>query len=558
MAKIINLSRIPAAHSAGSLAEARVLRLLEELPQGYSIISNITIFTDNAQRALTEFDVVVITPLGAACVLEVKSGSLQQDGQGQLLRLYCSGTSVSDISQQLARQQQVLVTRLRQFDEGILFEHFLVLPNGTLTSEGAAINQVQGRVFDSSNIDKLNERIIALNDQAAREGKIFDKAALEHFFFSRYTYKPSAAAICDALLAEQEKTEIGLAAWVPRIQTSLPYVVVEAPAGAGKSALAKKLLKSAGEQGKKALYLSFARNTAEQMLESGAAVRAAFAGTWHELAIDCEGHSRDVAKLDEATRNNYFAYCSERLMYELERGRYSWDLIVVDDAQDFMQPWLKALARGLSENGRMYALGDPYACIFEDREGFEVEENKTVFVKSEETLRVPQCQAQELRAFGLVSKDFCSANAFEGESTFVAERYSDADGLLKETRRTLRGLLDRGFRPDQICLLSWRGAKTSIILGEKEVAGLKLKRPLEQFDANNMRVFSEGELLTDTLRRFGGRCAPCVVITEMDFDVVDEQQKALLYLAMTRAQVSLSFVMSTRAYRALGEYLQQL
>ena len=133
MAKIINLSRIPAAHSAGSLAEARVLRLLEELPQGYSIISNITIFTDNAQRALTEFDVVVITPLGAACVLEVKSGSLQQDGQGQLLRLYCSGTSVSDISQQLARQQQVLVTRLRQFDEGILFEHFLVLPNGTLT-----------------------------------------------------------------------------------------------------------------------------------------------------------------------------------------------------------------------------------------------------------------------------------------------------------------------------------------------------------------------------------------------------------------------------------------
>lgn len=558
MARILQRSPAAAGRTAGSLAEAYVEELLSALPDDYTIIGGVTVLDRSGERALTELDFVVITPLGAACVLEVKSGSPEESASGELLRHYEAQNGVKSISEQLARQGAILASRMKSFGERVIFSHFLVLPNGTLSAHAEVLNHLEGRVFDSTRLESLCEAILALNEKARAEGVIVDARALERFFVSHYTYRPDAGAICDALAAARRRKAAGIASWVPCIHTSLPLVVVEAPAGAGKTLLAQRLLREAGERREKAVYLNFSRNPAEAMLKSGAGVRASFVGTWHELACECEGRTRDVAALSPEQARDYFSYCSELLMRALAAKRYCWDCIIVDNAEGFMPEWLQALAQALSGRGRLYVLGDPYARIFDGRESAEFDPDQTLLIRTDETLRVPQRQAEELRAFRLVGESFTSASPLEGDSTFIAERYSGPDSLFKATRRTLEQFLSRGFRPEQIALLSWHGWRGSDTLSREVIGGCRLRRPLDAFDANNMRVFTEGEIYCDTLRRCCGFSAPCVIITEMDFEAVTEREKALLYLAMTRAEAALAFVMSERAYGALSRYLAGL
>lgn len=70
-----------------------------------------------------------------------------------------------------------------------------------------------------------------------------------------------------------------------------------------------------------------------------------------------------------------------------------------------------------------------------------------------------------------------------------------------------------------------------------------LKQPLDEFK-NGRQLFSDGALFNDTVRRFKGLQAPCVILTEVDFDELDDQTKSLLYLGMTRASMNLKVVLT--------------
>ena len=68
-------------------------------------------------------------------------------------------------------------------------------------------------------------------------------------------------------------------------------------------------------------------------------------------------------------------------------------------------------------------------------------------------------------------------------------------------------------------------------------------QPLDEFK-NGRQLFSDGTLFNDTVRRFKGLQAPCIILTEVDFDELDDQTKSLLYLGMTRASMSLKIVLT--------------
>ena len=74
------------------------------------------------------------------------------------------------------------------------------------------------------------------------------------------------------------------------------------------------------------------------------------------------------------------------------------DCIIVDDAQSFRPEWLEALPAALTATGRLYILSDSYARVFEDREPIAFDADETLYVTLDESLRVPQRQAEELKA----------------------------------------------------------------------------------------------------------------------------------------------------------------
>lgn len=516
---------------SGEWAEEIVSEKLKELPPEYTVIRNVDI-ADRGRNS--ELDTVVVTPTGVIVVLEVKAGSLQSDELGHIVRDYGEGTQ-KDITKQLGRQGYIARTRLSELSRRLTIRSFLVLPNGRLEGSGIGIDRTH--VIEADRFDELC-RIIQDCDRLPGAQEVAREAIIE-FLQNKCVIRQSISSISETLDVRCRELASGLATWVPRIDSPLAVVEVKAPAGAGKTQLALALLERAASERQAAWYINTTRNIAQKLQELPINQHVDFIGTWHELAIE-ETRSANPADIEPAQRARFFDEVSEKLISKLQSGQYAKDCIVIDDAQDLRAEWIAALSGALSDNGTLYVLSDP------NFEVDSVEFSESVKIVSNETSRVPQTICDVINELGLASTPLASNSPYKGEVPAFFT-YNGPAQLLKETRRAVDEARREGFADDQIAVLSMKSRYSSEILCSPSLGTDKylLKQPLEEFK-NGRQLFSSGTLFNDTARRFKGLQAPCVILTELDFEALDESALSLLYLGMTRASMSLKVVLSSK------------
>lgn len=528
----------PATH--GEHAEKLVVDRLATLPNGYTIIRNVDICTKGG-RSLSELDIAVVTPSGFLAVLEVKAGDLTAT-DGEIVRDYQG--EKKNVLKQFFKQSVLINNRLRTFEENLAFYQYFVLPTGILEGDGVGIASDQ--VYDSRNLDTLADAIRAMEVRVGADPDYeVDVDALIEFLLNTYTVRPNVSSISPLLDERCREIASGLARWVPRIQSPLAVVEITAPAGAGKTQLAVKLLEEAVKQGQRAAYVNFTLNLADRIRRLPVAGKARFIGTWHELACEAAGEYPDCTTGDEL--HAFYDRVSNDLISDLDVGRYQWDLIVVDDAHALAAEWVAALTGALSETGMLYVLSDPY----QPKQGDRAEFSESLRIEFNESARVPQRQAVEMQLLGLVDDSFVTLSPYAGEHTAIYGPYASDRDMLRMTEKAVYEALAKGYQPEQIAILSFKGRQRSYLLQRHCIGSHTLKKPLDQL-VNGEQRFSDGEIYTDTVYRFKGLQAPYVIVTEMDFETLGEKEKAALYMAMTRCSMQLAFVMSERALGALN------
>ena len=315
-----------------------------------------------------------------------------------------------------------------------------------------------------------------------------------------------------------------------------------APAGAGKTQLAVKLLEEGIAHGERVVYINFTLNLADWIRKLPFVHKAHFIGTWHELACEAAGELPDNIPRDKL--KDFYDNVSDRLLKNLNANRYEWDLIIVDDAQSLDGEWISALTNALDDIGSMYVLSDPYQTTAENN----VEFSESLKITSNETARVPQRQAEEIAALKLTSGKFISQSPYVGEYSQVYGPYNNHRSLVRETEKAIEDAIKSGFRPEQIAILSMNSRSRSEILKLDQIGRHTLKKPLDTMK-NGEQQFTQGEIYTDTVYRFKGLQAPYVIVTEIDFETMNQKEKAALYMAMTRCSMRLALVLSANALR---------
>ena len=76
-----------------------------------------------------------------------------------------------------------------------------------------------------------------------------------------------------------------------------------------------------------------------------------------------------------------------------------------------------------------------------------------------------------------------------------------------------------------------------------------------KYDLLGSPIFSEGDLLIESVYRFKGQSAPCVVLTEVDFETLDEKALRKIFVGATRATMKLILVVSESGTKKLLEHL---
>jgi len=333
----------------------------------------------------------------------------------------------------------------------------------------------------------------------------------------------------------------GLATWARRLEFSPFRLRVMGTAGSGKTQLALSEYTAAIDAGLRPLYVCFNRPLADhiqRLVPAGGRV-----ANFHELCdawLRAKGESPDYGKPDVWTE-------IEGVLASANLPEtWQYDVLIVDEGQDFSPAWRDIVLRMLKTGGRAIWLEDPDQNLYGKP---DVALPGWVVLHSNTNYRSPREVVQMLTSIGAVSQPVEAGSPFKGadieEMTYPE---GDAEAMLAQTRRAVTSCLAAGFGRQDIAICSFRGREKSSILKLDKLSDAHTLRSFTgAYDLFGNPVFREGGLLAESVYRFKGQSAPALIFTEIDFEEMDELTLRKLFVGMTRARLKLVLVMSDRA-----------
>ncbi|HXF47510.1 MAG TPA: ATP-binding domain-containing protein, partial [Burkholderiaceae bacterium] len=294
--------------------------------------------------------------------------------------------------------------------------------------------------------------------------------------------------------------------------------------------------------GRRALYVCFNRPLADHMAHI--APDGVEVASYHQL---CDRRLRAAGQTIDYGRPAAFADLEARFAELPVDVDAQVDELVIDEGQDFQPAWKDALLRLLKPDGRAWWLEDPMQRLYERS---PVELPGWVTLHADTNYRSPR------DVLGYVNRLLRPVRPIEAASPFAGGEvefltYADAAQLVDATKRAITRALQAGFRVGDTVVVTFSGREKSLLAPYDQLGPHKLKRWLGRYDLFGTPQYAEGELLVETVYRFKGQSAPCVVLTEVDFEAFDELAQRKLFVGMTRASMKLLLVLSERAAKTL-------
>jgi len=289
-------------------------------------------------------------------------------------------------------------------------------------------------------------------------------------------------------------------------------------------------------KGQQSLYVCYNRSLADAM--KATAPNGARVVTLHEMGKEfLEGLGEPVDFKDPAV----FDRMARAVVTHAHALSGAFAAIVVDEAQDFEHQWIDALVSMGNDKTRMMVLEDPAQRLY-DRTPCELP--GWVVLNSPVNYRSPRAVVDAINAMGLTDAPIEWGGAVVGEEPRVYE-YKPG-GVLAATEQAVEDLLEEGFSPAQIVVLSIRGVGSSELFAldpSTPVAGHRFKRS-NGFDEDGNVVYSDGDILLETVHRFKGQAADAVVLVGVPQSVDSETERNRVFVGMTRGRLQVGMVLA--------------
>jgi hypothetical protein len=520
--------------------ELETLALLEAgLPDRFTVFHGVHWTRIDHDRAVFgEIDFVLVTPDARILLIEQKSGFLTETAQG-LFKLYAGGGK--SVAVQLGRTLENLQKRLAPVLQGeaTAIEYLLYCPDYVVRQPGTAGIPAE-RIVDAARRDRLCATIAAaLPEAPAREALA---RRLRGFFSDELRLVPEASALLGQ--AEQLVTRLsgGLATWARRLEFEPFRLRVVGTAGSGKTQLALAVLTDAARAGRRALYVCFNRPLADHLARVAPAdVEVA---TFHQL---CDRRLRAAGQRVEFGGAAAFDELERRFAELAVRADERVDELVVDEGQDFAAAWVQPLLARLQPQGRAWWLEDPMQNLY-GRPAVEL--RGWVTLHADTNYRSPRDVLAYLNRLVDPQRRIEAASPIAGDNVELLT-YGDGAGLVDATKRAVSLALQAGFRKSDIALVTFGGRERSQLMRLAQLGPHALRSFTGRYDLLGAPEFCAGDLLIETVYRFKGQAAPCVILTEIDFERLDELAQKKLFVGMTRASMKLVVVLSETAAKVL-------
>ena len=536
--------------ATGAAARERetLAALARGLPNGYTVYHGVhwTRLSEGFS-VFGEADFVIVSPAGRVMIVEQKTGFLRETPNG-LVKAYMQ--TERNVAIALARTVEGLHRRFTAtFGAGTyVLEELFYCPDHVVR-EPAIAGVNPARIVDATR--KAQLAAIVLEAMPADEPRLPCAAKIHHFLADELSLTPDTSALVGAAGTLVTRLAGGLATWARRLEFAPFRLRVIGTAGSGKTQLAVQVMKDAVARGARTLYVCFNRPLADHIAQL--APPEAKVATYHQL---CDWVARDGGHVPDFESPGAFDDLVRRFGEMPIAERWQFDVLIVDEGQDFQQPWVGALERLLRPGAAWWWLEDPLQNLYvreplalagwtvlRENTNYRSPRDILAFLRDAAGPTVPAI-AQLAAGSPFDGSDVTVASWNEHETETAAE-----PGVVLATKRAITQALALGFRKQDIVVLSYRGREHSLFATLDQLGPHRLRSFTGQYDLFGNPQYREGDVLLDSIYRFKGQSAPCVILTEVDFEAFDERAARKLFVGATRAAMKLIVVASPRAAR---------
>ena len=490
--------------------------------------------------AYGEVDFMILAPSGRLLLIEQKAGFLTETPDG-LVKNYRG--KPRNIQSHILRTIDGLCRRFGEAggQNALSIDYLLYCPDYIVRDPQLAGIDPR-HIIDAGSKERLADMVrelLPLTDPAETVDH-FEKVA--RFLGDTLSLRPDPSAMIGCAARMVTRLSGGLCTWARRLDFNPYRLRVIGTAGSGKTQLALAEYRAAIDAGLRPLYVCFNRPLAdhiERLVPAGGRV-----ATFHMLG---DAFLRARGETPNYGEGDVFSTMETALAEADLPETWKYDVLIVDEGQDFSTAWRDILLRMLKEPGRAIWLEDPTQNLY-GRDAVELSD--WVILHSNANYRSPRQIVGMLAAIapdGDTREPVEAASPFDGADIEYLV-YTDHESLLAQTKHAITLCLAAGFSRQDIAIASFRGREKSAILNLETLGDAHtLKSFTGQYDIFGHPVFREGGLLAESVYRFKGQSAPAVIFTELDFATIDELVFRKLFVGMTRARLKLVLVMSERA-----------
>jgi len=520
-------------------AAARELQTLGQLAagldDGYAVYHGVhwTRVERSNFAIVGEIDFAIVGPTGKVLLIEQKTGILTETATG-LIKKYAGKDKA--VPFQMARTADALRERLRKAcgGEPIFVDSLLYCPDYTVREPGTA-GIDPARIVDAKRKDQLLAIVRAILPAGGEV--LAAKPKIHRFLSDVLQLVPDVDGLVGEAGALSTRLSGGLAHWARRIECDPFRLRVIGTAGSGKTQLAMAVYRDAIEAGRRPLYVCYNRPLADHIARI--APRGGEVTTYHQLG---DRVSRARGQTPDFTQPGAFARLEAVLDACMPNDAERCDELIVDEGQDFDAGWAANLLRWLAPGGRAWWLEDPMQNLYGRA---SVSLPGWVTLRSDINYRTPKDILETLNRLLPLERAMEAGSPLAGSEVEVVS-YADTKDLTAKTISAVTRCIGQGFKRSHVALITYRGREHSMLAPYDRLGPYPLRAPTGQYDLLGNALYTEGDLLIDSVLRFKGRASPCVVFTEIDFETLDDAAVRRLFVGATRATMKLTLVVSER------------
>ncbi|MCY4237777.1 MAG: NERD domain-containing protein [Rhodospirillaceae bacterium] len=530
---------------------ATLSRLKRELSSDYTVFHSVHWTREyKGNTAYGEADFVILNRAGEVLIIEQKNGVLVESSSG-LVKRYNDGES--DPFFQVRRSVDKIREKFSQVHrrkQRLNLDYLVYLPNYKVHSVNSVGVDIS-RLVDASSDDRLASKIHEILGPGENAGEW--RVRVEDFFRQSFDIFPDIHAHLHANEKNFTRLSGGLAATLSSIEMHPLRLRVKGAPGCGKTVIAHRFFERAIKEGRKPLLVCFNRSLAEKI--RACCSQGGMVETWHGLChkfIESQGTGLDFSLVGEDPE--FWNKVQDQVVAAAIPDDWLFDTIIVDEGQDFKQEWADIL--------RLFARGDADILWLEDhdqaiRHNEPVTLDEFIGFRTRANHRSPE----NIARFILKSLpfEFEAANDLPGQGVQV-HPYDSPKDQPKIVARSISRLVSRGFRVEDIVVVSLKGIRNTGLSQSKRIGNYTLKQFDNTYDIFGNQNFTAGQVQLESIYRFKGQQAPAIIVIDVETRNDDVAlTERLLYAVFSRATVCLEVLVraddpfSARLLHAAGQ-----